>query len=121
MRVKAIKDFISTSHGNVSAGQVLEVSEARARHFNAHGLTAPMEYETKVIHEVPSVAGRGKPSSSLPADQAQQKKTRRKRKKKGELSPSTVPSDSAQMQTPSMQGTANGGTTTGTTGETSQD
>lgn len=83
MKVKALKDFCSAAKGNVSKGQVLELSEQLAREWNAHGLTAPIEYETKVIREVPTDAGAAKPSSSLPADPAPAPKTRKKRKKKG--------------------------------------
>lgn len=120
MLVKALKDFSSTTYGNVSAGQVLEVNESRARQFNAHGLTAPMEYETKVIRQVPTDAGAERPSSSSPADQAPAKKTRKRRSKKDESSPSTVRSDSAPMQTPYTPETTSGGNSTGETGETSE-
>lgn len=84
MDVKTLKDFSSTRYGNVSAGQVLrDVPDRMAKEWNAHGITAPIEYETKVIREVPTVPGEEKPSSSSPADPAPQKTTQKKRGRKG--------------------------------------
>ena len=82
--LRALKDFSTARYGNVSAGQTLrDVPDVLAKQWNAHGMTAPLEYETKVIREVPTGAGAEKPSSSSPADQAPAPKTRKKRGKKG--------------------------------------
>ncbi len=84
MDIKALKDFQTARYGNVSRGQRLpDVPDSLAKQWNAIGMTAPIEYETKVIREVPLDAGEAKPSSSSPADPAPAPKTRKKRKKKG--------------------------------------
>lgn len=75
MRVKATKDFSSTVHGNVSTGEILNCTDGLGRHFIEHGLAKPVEYDTKVVREVPTVPGEGKPSSSSPAARASRKKT----------------------------------------------
>lgn len=123
MRVKAIKHFVSTVYGNITEGQVLDPPEGLAKHMISNGLAKPeADYSTKVVREVPTDAGEANESTSSPADQASPKQTRKKRgKRKGELSPSTVPSDSAETQTRSTLGITSGGRTTGTTGEDSED
>lgn len=61
MRVKALKDFSSTVYGNVSAGQVLPaVPESLAAQWNAIGLTAAVEYDTKVVPQAPTVPAKPK-------------------------------------------------------------
>lgn len=81
MEVIALKDFVSTVYGNVSAGQKLDVPDGLAKRYQEHGLaTLAATYETKVIPEIPTVPGEGAPSSSSPAGQAPTRKTRRRRK-----------------------------------------
>lgn len=82
MEVIALKDFVSTVYGNVSAGQkLIDVPDGLVKHYREHGLaTLAATYETKVIPEIPTVPGEGAPSSSSPADQAPTRKTRRRRK-----------------------------------------
>ena len=82
-RLRAIKDFSSTVHGNVVTDQLLlKVEPGLANHYIQNGLAVEETYDTKVVREVPSVAGAEKPSQSLPADPAPKKKTRKRRKKK---------------------------------------
>jgi hypothetical protein len=95
MRVKALKDFSSTTYGNVSAGDVLDMPDGLAKHNMAAGRVEAFQaptYNTKVVHEIPTVAGVEVEPSSSPADQALPEKTPKVSKKKKSLQ-STVQSD----------------------------
>lgn len=72
MKVKAKKAFISTIHGNVVKGVVLNnVRPELAKQWSKYGLVelipevAP-QYETKVIVEKPQAGGMEEPSSAQP-------------------------------------------------------
>lgn len=96
MWVKALKDFASTTYGNISAGQVLPVDEGIGQQFIQHGLVEAFEpppkperpplalgsSETQEASGIPTDAGGEAPSSSSPADRVPVKKTRVQRRQK---------------------------------------
>lgn len=62
MRYTALKDFTSTAHGNVSAGDIIEVASGLGLQWEAAGMVAP-------FNPAPASAA-GVPSSSSPRGQA---------------------------------------------------
>lgn len=95
MRVRVIKQFSSTTYGNMKEGDIIpDMPESLAKHNIAAGRVQPHEatYNTKVVREVPTVAGEDKELSLSPADPASPKRTYRKSGKK-KSSRSTVQSD----------------------------
>lgn len=85
MKVRAKKDFISTSFGNISAGQVLDVSERHAKLFvenklAEHIVEGPVKNNTEEpkppVFTQPTADQT--PGSSLPAAQVSSKKTVKK-------------------------------------------
>jgi hypothetical protein len=77
MIVKAVRPFISAQFGNVEPGRVLEMPDAKARFLMRSGLVAehanPLPNGSSSSFRKPVDAGQA--GSSLPADQASQKKT----------------------------------------------
>lgn len=79
MKIKAKKAFQSTMTGNVTAGEVLEASDAFCRHLIDAGLAEAVAAPKK---KTSPAAGKGKPAQSSQAGQASPKRKRSTAKKK---------------------------------------
>jgi len=90
MKAKALKDFISTVHGNVATGDTITVDSTIGRKWVEAGMVEEVKEAKKVeateVGDVPLASGRANESSSSPADQASNKKTRTGSSKKKRLS-----------------------------------
>lgn len=87
MKVRALKPFISTRHGNIETGQIIpDYPAGLADTHILHGLVE--RYEDEPVqgvtdqNNVPLASGADKESSSAPAGQASTSTTRKKSKKK---------------------------------------